>query len=270
MFGDDLKKSLEPIQASDELLAKTRLAIEKARLEQAAQTMRAKKKSRSLSMIWKIGVPVACTALLVGGAVLLLPKLNHKDATKEVTFSVHGKKEDVSDIDLYEDSNFTAATDNREESVYETTVPEAETTISHSKQAGFDKAEESFSPMAVDVDGMWTNATEQHFDLTRIYFGKYVLCIAEDGKSLELHDAKTDALISEDENLETPQIRNLPEDRFIYALVYEEENGSLMITTADSIHPLDVTILDFYMCTCTYENGRLICDEPNYITSSGI
>ena len=39
MLGDELKKALEPIQASDELLEKTRRAIEQARIQQAQETL---------------------------------------------------------------------------------------------------------------------------------------------------------------------------------------------------------------------------------------
>ena len=81
MLGDDLKKSLEPIQVSDELLEKTRKAIEKARLEQAAASLNetssvSRKASPRLSYFLKAAVPLACIVLVVGGLALLIPKFS--------------------------------------------------------------------------------------------------------------------------------------------------------------------------------------------------
>ncbi|MBP5741080.1 MAG: hypothetical protein J6W59_04960 [Bacteroidales bacterium] len=85
MFGDDFKKSLEPIKTSDELLEKTRRAIEAARYEQAKASVSAVSSSRtSRSPFYlKALVPVACALLLVGGAILIVPKLSHKAAQSD-------------------------------------------------------------------------------------------------------------------------------------------------------------------------------------------
>ena len=81
MLGDELKKALEPIQASDELLEKTRKAIEQARLSQAKETLAKTEPEKTVrsgtrnSFYWKAVIPVACAVLLFAGAILLLPKL---------------------------------------------------------------------------------------------------------------------------------------------------------------------------------------------------
>ena len=103
MLGDELKKALEPIQASDELLEKTRRAIEQARIQQAQETLdKSVRKDARRTLFLKAMVPVACVLLVVGGlAVVLLPKLSdskkdgggrkvkeHNDAVNTVTADI--------------------------------------------------------------------------------------------------------------------------------------------------------------------------------------
>ncbi len=268
MFGDDLKQSLESIQVSDELLAKTRLAIEKARIEQAAQSVEVKKKSsRSLARLWKIAIPVACTALIVGGMVLLIPKLSKKDSMNgDVSFSVRS----------------TSAAENHCE---ETTCVEESEAIDYADEAeeGFNHDITKGSPLfvddsptsnsnvvslAVDIEGEWAKANTSQQDLTQIKFDTYRLCISRDGKSLELRDLVTDELLSDNESRVTPQINDLDDNRFIYAVVYDDINSSLIITTVNSMDPMQITILDFYLCT--YIDGQLVDGDPMYIYSTEI
>jgi len=76
MFGDDFKKSLEPIKVSDELLEKTRKAIEAARLEEAKKTLdNASRKSFSSGKWLKTGAMVACVLLVGIGIFAILPYL---------------------------------------------------------------------------------------------------------------------------------------------------------------------------------------------------
>ena len=89
MLGDELKKSLEPIKTSDDLLEKTRRAIAEARIQQAAASMEsntsrssAKRSSRN-SLFLKAAVPVLCALLLVGGMVLVIPKLSKDNKTEK-------------------------------------------------------------------------------------------------------------------------------------------------------------------------------------------
>ena len=268
MFGDDLKQSLESIQVSDELLAKTRLAIEKARIEQAAQSVEAKKKpSHSLARIWKIAVPVACTALIVGGMVLLLPKLSMKDSMKEtVSFSMCST---TAADDYFEESMCTEES----EAIDFTDEAEAEFDRDITKGNplivdGSPTANSSIVPLAVDIEGEWAKANTSQQDLTQIKFDTYRLCISRDGKSLELRDLVTDELLPDNESRVTPQIDDLGDNRFIYAVIYDDIDGSLIITTVNSMDPMQITILDFYLCT--YVDGQLVDGDPTYIYSTEI
>ncbi len=83
MFGDDLKKSLEPIQVSEELLKKTRKSIEAARLEQAKTSLeKASKKSFSSGKYVRIGAMAACAILVGIGLWAVLPALGRKSTEK--------------------------------------------------------------------------------------------------------------------------------------------------------------------------------------------
>lgn len=88
MFGDDFKKSLEPIKTSDELLERTRKAIEAARYEQAKASMEntpktASARSSRRTHYMKALIPVLAVLLLVGGAILLVPALTSNSTKKD-------------------------------------------------------------------------------------------------------------------------------------------------------------------------------------------
>lgn len=84
MFGDDFKKSLEPIQTSDELLERTRKAIEASRYEQAkasSESSNAVVRTSRFPLYMKAIIPVACVALLLGGSIFVISRLNSGKAS---------------------------------------------------------------------------------------------------------------------------------------------------------------------------------------------
>lgn len=100
MFGDDFKKDLEPIKVSPELLEKTRKSIEQARVQQAQESLdRADSSSFRRRNTIRIIAVAACAVLLVGGGILLLPKLagSKQSASRDAVMKHDAALENVMD-----------------------------------------------------------------------------------------------------------------------------------------------------------------------------
>lgn len=256
MFGDDLKKSLEPIKASDELLAKTRLAIEKARLEQAAQTIESKKKKQRTSIFWKVAIPIACTVLLVGGIAVILPKLSKETSKKTKSFSTSAyyrsdEAEETQSTSADTWAEDTEWTEYREETTW------SETTYIPTSNTNAYKGER--------VDNYADLIPEKDEYKNALLIDDYILCIAEDGKSMELRDPVTNEIVPETDTYCAPQIKDLPEDRYYVNFSYDESDCTIFLIVADTLSIDDATVMDYYIAV--YDHGELLAGDPFYVFS---
>ncbi|MBO4687534.1 MAG: hypothetical protein J5636_03400 [Clostridiales bacterium] len=259
MLGDELKKSLEPIQTSDELLAKTRAAIEKARLEQAAASLNdtssvSRKASPRMSYFLKAAVPLACLVLVVGGLALLIPKFSKssdstmknkrsKNAAAQAeatavyeaadTVADHNYEIDnVSDlIDGEANSGKDYDDDNKSESA-ETTTTEDRTSEASETQNDVIESEETIDGNSKNYLGPTLEVAISDERMADI--GDYLICISEDGKSLFLIDKVTGDIVSDSEEHRMPVIEGLEESETITGLSFNDDAKMLYITITDS------------------------------------
>ncbi|MBO4473379.1 MAG: hypothetical protein J5750_00550 [Clostridiales bacterium] len=259
MLGDELKKSLEPIQTSDELLAKTRAAIEKARLEQAAASLNdtssvSRKASPRLSYFLKAAVPLACIVLVVGGLVLLIPKFSKNSdsttksnrskseiraqATEAVaaadTVAEHNKSLDgVSDlVDSEVKEEYDSGNDNNsaaETTTAENRAPEASDTQETTSESENDKNGKGNHYLTPTLEKVISD--EKTADT-----GDYLVCISDDGKSLYLIDKATGEKIPDSEDHHLPQAEDLDlqENETITGLSFNDEAKMLYITISEN------------------------------------
>lgn len=283
MLGDELKKALEPIQASDELLEKTRRAIEQARIQQAQETLdKAVRKDARRTLFLKAMVPVACVLLIFGGlAVVLLPKLagskkdegrsgvrrEHNDAVDTVTAeidSILGEKS--------HSKNFSyRATENRDYSEETTEAWESqiemETTVSSEESEGRDDVAENTTP-APTVHDHSGDADDMFF-----YFSDST-SIRADGHSVHISGDKTGIVIDYDSrHTMAPTIKkgndhlgqeSMEEVDKVTGLFYDEDTKTLYITIS---HFEDSQYVPSkkYLYAVHFENGKLSEDGPELV-----
>ena len=287
MLGDDLKKSLEPIQVSDELLEKTRKAIEKARLEQAAASLNdtssvSRKASPRLSYFLKAAIPLACIVLVVGGLALLIPRLSKDNGTEMK--SDRAKSAQQSATMAYA-ADTTVAEHNMEiDNIAEVIEDERENSgdsYDDNKSAAAETTEtENNAPEASETDGgMESQANTEETDSDNKYLtpslevlfsenttteaGDFLICISEDGKSLYLRDKATDEIVPESEEHRIPTIENLGEDALITGIEYKEDTKLLYITV--TIHGVYSDRRILYVCD--FDNGTTGITSPFIIAS---
>ena len=285
MLGDELKKALEPIQASDELLEKTRKAIEQARLQQAKETLAKKsepqqtvlstapRSSANRSYYWKAIIPIACVVLLFAGAILILPNLaksntdskngargeiqEHNDAIADVVAEIDGMNKSA---DYAEDTQ-AATWESETESADRV---EAETTETTNNEKSVDG---SGSLSLSDIDPYYKNKTLMFSpNLTdrlsvkdSVEVGEYNLCVSDDQKDLYLEDASTGETVANDGDHSAPGIKSkLTADEKISGLLYDEEYGILYISTIEREWNNRESV---HLFICGYADGK-VTKEP--------
>ncbi|MBO4651540.1 MAG: hypothetical protein J5653_10155 [Clostridiales bacterium] len=286
MLGDELKKALEPIQASDELLEKTRKAIEQARLQQAKETLAKKsepqqtvlstapRSSANRSYYWKAIIPIACAVLLFAGAILILPNLaksntdsktgargeiqEHNDAIADVVAEIDG----LENKDAYYAEDTQAATwESETESADRVQAETTETTNNDKSVDG------SGSLSLSDIDPYYKNKTLMFSpNLTdrlsvknSVEVGEYNLCVSDDQKDLYLKDASTGEEIENNGEHSAPGIKSqLEADEKISGLLYDEEYGILYISTIERDWTNRESV---HLFICGYADGK-VTKEP--------
>lgn len=263
MLGDELKKALEPIQASDELLEKTRKAIEQARLEQARQTITEKPPEKTVrsgarrSFYLKALVPVACALILIAGVVFLLPTLNKgRDASKS---GDRGKKgmiqehnaavnEVVDQIDGYlggdEDEHMEYIAENTQAAseTWESTTDAADNDSKYQGDSKDAAAEATTTEAENDIDMFYknksisfsSNMTDRLSVTASVSVGKFDLSISSDGKELILSDHATGKTVESNDEHEVPNIKDcLHVGETMTGLLYDEDYYLLYISTVE-------------------------------------
>ena len=277
MLGDELKKSLEPIQASDELLEKTRRAIEQARLQQASATLAEKsapkKNAARRSMFLRAVVPIACVLLLGFGIYFIIPKggkdsmsksgkksplKEHNSDIAEITADID-KVIDSDEQDFYET---TEAGDDVQESYDSTQVAAEETTtepMQTTDKKGDNNKQITLNPALHGdaIDGIVPDAAEAEY----VVSGDYILSVSADKKSLVIQDAQTKQILASNRDHEVPEL-DLEWDETIYSLYYAEKSNTLYIVTLVSEHPETDFEAKCHVYYCTYKDGKVIGDQP--------
>ena len=274
MFGDDLKKSLEPIKTSDELLAKTRLAIEKARLEQAKASLEPahtepKKRSSSFGFSWKMVVPIACALLVVGGAVMVTDYLGKaKKAESKDKIKTHNQE--IASLDKQLDAavggdryNYAADTtvasvEHEAEDVegldWENSPVMEETTAAESSEAA-SKGNHQKSDGSMSVRP--SKASEFY---ASVQVDGSLLCISDDRHSLFLADPMTGNPIPDEKGKQVPDFSFLDEDQKIQGLNYLENYGLLFVSVSSDQAWSKQSIEHLYICS--YKDGVLQSETP--------
>ena len=242
MFGDDFKKDLEPIKVSPELLEKTRKAIEEARFAQAKESLETVsadsfRKKHTLRTV----IIAACSVLVVGGALLLLPRLGgNKSASKDSVMKHNGYAPEMEDA-IAADISFatTAAWDNM---AYETTVAEYK-----------DEAEENTSKSNIYLG---IPKSREFKTVQNVSVGDYEISIRTDKKAIEVKTADTDDSTSKSDALSQSGLVSpaLSDDQNIIGLFYAPSSKTLVI----QIKGGDGTI-SFYFYD--YQNGKFELKE---------
>ena len=275
MLGDELKKALEPIQASDELLEKTRRAIEQARIQQAQETLdKSVRKDARRTLFLKAMVPVACVLLVVGGlAVVLLPKLSdskkdggvrkvkeHNDAVNTVTAdidSILGLDHTKYSSDKLHNHGF----DIEGEDSFETTrtsFEETEVDVSEDTTVAATEETDSVSEDAEDMYRYMSSATSIRAD-------GHIVSVSGDrsGLLIDLDDSKT--LTPRFKNGNNYQgTKNTEDSDEITGLYFDQETQILYITIS---HFDDSNIVPSrkYLYAILFKDGKLSEDGPELV-----
>ncbi len=258
MLSDELKKSLEPIQTSDELLEKTRKAIEEARLQQARETVAQKSHGRSSifdRLSFNTVIYIICAVLLVGGIAVTVPFIikmgkpyrtksdreikSHNDAIHEVVAEI--------DADLGYEGERTS------EAQYEDTeVWDSEETTT--QNAYLETEAESEQPGADNKDNKNLLGPDSHYSsVNYVRVGDYILHISEDRKGLLLLSMETGEDLPNTPEHNVPVLKDLGEDEHIVGLSYDEKVGLLYITTKENGNQK--------IYSCRYEDGRVVGED---------
>ena len=280
MLGDELKKALEPIQASDELLEKTRKAIEQARLSQAKETLAKTEPEKTVrsgtrnSFYWKAVIPVACAVLLFAGAILLLPKLfseKKSDASRgrgEIQAHNDAIADVVNEIDDIACEATQAYAEESEEASQASaaTTSEAQVDGDYSKNQDGAEAIESSDSFSLTIDPYYKNKnlmvspnlTDRLSVKHSVPVGKYTLIISEDEKELYLNDTATGKIVENTSEHAAPAIRDmLSENETISGLLYDENYRILYISTVEG----DTASTDsVHLFVCGYDDGKVTKD----------
>lgn len=273
MFGDDLKKSLEPIKTSDELLEKTRLAIEKARLEQAKASLApantdSKKRSSSFGFSWKMVVPIACVLLVVGGAVMVMNYAGKAKKAQE-NVKVHNKTIDINgeiDSALGGDGKYSYAADTVAADAVEYEDEETEglewqdsPVMEETTAAESIEAHNGNSQKSEGSGSMSMRPTKASEFSASVQVDGSLLCISEDHRSLFFADPKTGNPIPSEEK-QVPDFSFLSEDQKIQGLNYLENYGLLFVSVGSDQAWSKQSIEHLYLCS--YQDGVLQSEEP--------
>ncbi len=255
MFGDDLKKSLEPIQTSDALLEKTRKAIEAARVEEARKSLeQSSKKSFSSGKYIRLGALIASVVVVGIGIMAVYPMLgagkksdssSHAHGEMKITEvaeavdidaydsaettsykNIHGKidisnnlgdDKDSSKSNLIREGTTAASTTKMEEEVAQTTVVcEAEETT---------YAEESEETTAPAAETTNNSVNSLLFSKNTMIYGQ-TLSIDSDNHKL-CWSNNIDAIGSDAKNYDLPELPPLNKLDRIEGIAFLEEKESL-------------------------------------------
>ena len=251
MLGDELKKSLEPIQASDELLEKTRRAIEAARLKQAQETLEkaekasARRSARS-SLFLKAMIPVACALLICGGLIVILPKImsdkeksgnksrmpiqEHNSAINEVTAEIDSI---LGDNDHKEGEKTTsyAAFEESETEAYESMMP----------TQGTEVYEETTTSAENDGENSETVSEVEMYkkkisNVVTIEADGHTISVSKDGSTI-LVDNQFKQKLGPDRMNISPDTSRPGTGTRISGLYYDEETKIVYVTIADYEDP---------------------------------
>ena len=289
MLGDELKKSLEPIKTSDELLEKTRQAIYEARVKQAQESLdeassrSARKRSAGMTYFLRAAIPVACALLVIGGMVLVLPKLSKSDVEKSAKTKSRSQASNTAaeekaydaaeyaadttvaanyDLDLQEDTQdenkgktlSPNTTEESEPNSQEDHAMDGETTIE--EEAG------STAP-AEDVDFSDKVSYERSVEA-----GEYTVSIVNGGHALYVGDGSDDPSSSEPQDHKDDKGQGAVLSDFsgtfldngsgtpytIVGLLYEEETQILYMTVRITEEGKGT---QYYIMYGVFENGSL-------------
>ena len=286
MLGDELKKSLEPIQASDELLEKTRRAIEAARIQQAQETLEkaekasARRSARS-SLFLKAMIPVACALLICGGLIVILPKImsdkeksgnksrmpiqEHNSAINEVTAEIdsilgdndHNKGEKTTSYAAFEESETEADS-------YGSMMPTQGTEVYEETTTSADNDGEN-SETVSEVE-MYKKKIS---NVVTIEADGHTISVSKDGSTI-LVDNQFKQKLGPDRMNISPDTSRPGTGTRISGLYYDEETKIVYVTIADYEDP-NYPAGVLYLYEFRFENGNLIMDhdpEPVYMQPS--
>lgn len=280
MLGDELKKALEPIQASDELLEKTRKAIEQARLQQAKETLAKKsepqqtvlstapRSSANRSYYWKAIIPIACVVLLFAGAILILPNLakSNTDSKNGTRGEIQEHNEAIADV-VAEIDGINKSADYAEDTQAATWESTTESVDSESITNDEKSLDGSDSFVIRDIDPYYKNKalmfsptlTDRLSVKSSVEVGSYTLCVSGDQKDLYLKDASTGEEIENNGEHSAPGIKSqLEADEKISGLLYDEEYGILYISTIEREWNNRESV---HLFICGYADGK-VTKEP--------
>ena len=282
MLGDELKKSLEPIKTSDELLEKTRRAIAEARIQQAAASMEsntsrssAKRSSRN-SLFLKAAVPVLCALLLVGGMVLVIPKLSKDNKTE--------KTKNKSRSNASVNAAVGQAYDNIE---YEDTIS-GERDMIQAENAADENAGRKLSPNSTEeteandyvdqtvaqdttvVEDGDFGAADDDVDLSEkvsyemsVEAGEYIVSIGNNGHALYVDDASSEPIDHKDDKSKNAILADFSGTILdngsgtpytLVGLLYEEETSILYMTVRTTEEGKGT---QYFIMYGVFENGSL-------------
>lgn len=279
MLGDELKKALEPIQASDELLEKTRKAIEQARLQQAKETLAKKsepqqtvlstapRSSANRSYYWKAIIPIACVVLLFAGAILILPSLSKSSDSKNATHAgINEHNDAIADV-VAEIDGVNKSADYAEDTQAATWESSTEAVDSETITNDEKSLDGSDSFVIRDIDPYYKNKalmfsptlTDRLSVKSSVEVGSYTLCVSGDQKDLYLKDASTGEEIENNGEHSAPGIKSqLETDEKISGLLYDEEYGILYISTIEREWNNRESV---HLFICGYADGK-VTKEP--------
>lgn len=276
MLGDELKKSLEPIQASDELLEKTRRAIEQARLQQASATLAQKsapkKNTAYRSMFLRAVVPIACVLILGFGILAILPAISKKTDSekggvksplKEHNDAINTVEKDIDSIIGKQNTGVAMDTnaDSEDNRSYETTTQAASESAEWCEETTIDLEDDKNKYLTPSVRDGAADIDQDEIS-SSVKDGDYVLCISEDKKSLVLKDARTDLELANDGSHAVPRLR-LASNETIIGLFYVEDTNSLFITTEEAKVKMDGTPDNAYhVYYCIFKDGKVVGQQP--------
>lgn len=286
MLGDELKKSLEPIQASDELLEKTRRAIEAARIQQAQETLEkaekasARRSARS-SLFLKAMIPVACALLICGGLIVILPKImsdKEKSGNKSrMPIQEHNSAIDdvTADIDfILGDNDYKKGGKTTSYAAFEESETEADSYESMMPTQGTEVYEETTTSADNDGENSETVSEVEMYkkkisNVVTIEADGHTISVSKDGSTI-LVDNQFKQKLGPDRMNISPDTSRPGTGTRISGLYYDEETKIVYVTIADYEDP-NYPAGVLYLYEFRFENGNLIMDhdpEPVYMQPS--
>ena len=259
MLRDELKKSLEPIQTSPELLEKTRKAIEEARLEQARKTVASQSYARSSSrnsLSLKALIPVACAVLLIAGIAVAWPFVEgNKKSSEKRSHAIQQHNDAIIDVvaeidsDLNYKGNMSMATESIVE--WENTGDAEETTTAPTWAESAETEPNIELPEKNNSDDKnFLGPNSRYSEVGYVVIGDYIIHISDDGKKLLLLSTQTGEDVPNTPEHNVPALRELGENEKIIGLTYDDKNSLLYITTEENGQ--------VKLYSCKYENGKVV------------